>query len=176
MLPIHTDRLTLRNMTLADAEDLRRIAVHPDVGPMLFRFPPDWSLDAAGAFIQATTFTAHPPFRLGVYLCDQFIGSVGTGDETPTHVIYFIDPAFHGHGYGREAMAGLIRFMFEVLGHAELGADAFNDNPASLHVLRRLGFADAGQDMGYSAARPNLAPMTLFRMTRAAWQDLSQQT
>ena len=174
MLPIQTDRLTLKNMTEADAADLHRIVVHPDVGPMLFRFPPDWTVAEATAFIDETPFQGRAPFRLGVYLEDRLIGTVGTGDEIPTHVIYFIDPAYHGQGYGREAMAGLIRFMFKVLGHTELGADAFNDNPASLHVLRRLGFAEVGQDMGYSAARPNLAPMTLFRMTRAAWQDLSQ--
>ena len=111
-LPMRTKRLALRNMTQADAEDLHRIAVHPDVGPMLFRFPPDWPLDAARAFIGETQFSGSAPFRLGVYLEDQFIGSVGTGNETPAHVIYFIDPAFHGQGYGREAMAGLIRFMF----------------------------------------------------------------
>ena len=167
---IETPRLTLRPMTLQDAPDLLRIVTRAEVGRMLFRFRPDWTLPAAQAFIAQTRYVAAQPFRLGIYRDDQLIGSVGVSAGAEPDVYYFLDPQAQGQGFAREAMTAFCADLFARLKVPALKADVFHDNPASDHILRRIGFAPCGIGLGTSAARVEPAPITLYRLTRHAFE------
>ncbi len=174
---VRTKRLVLRNMVAADAEALCRIVTHPEVGPMLLRFPPDWTPGAAREFIHETRFRDMLPFRLGVAWADapaRLIGSVGVhvGDEPD--IFYFIGPADAGRGAGREAMVGFLSFLFARFQPVALRADVFDDNPASKKILSALGFEPAGRGMGRSAARLEPAPISLYRLSKARFESLSR--
>lgn len=45
-------------------------------------------------------------------------------------------------------------------------ADGFADNPASAHVLKKLGFAELQGSMGHSVARGDSAPLLVFQLLR----------
>ena len=168
-LSLRTSRLTLRNMTAADAPALRNMVTVPEVGRMLFMFPPDWTVAQAERFIADTRFRGTWPFRLGIYAGDRLVGSVGVGEGAEPAIFYFLAPEAHGHGYGQEALAALLRFLFDGLDRHTIHASVFHDNPGSAHILRRLGFRETGTDSYHSAARLEPEPITLYRLTRDAF-------
>ena len=164
-LPLRTRRLTLDAMTEDHAAALRNIVTTPSVGRMLMRFPSDWSLDAARAFIHDTRFRGAPPFRLGVFLDNRLVGSVGVGPGTTPEIYYFLAPDTQGRGLAREALTAFFAFLFDTLGFKALQAEVFHVNPASAHILQTLGFVQTGTGQAQSAARLEPAPISLYRLT-----------
>lgn len=166
-LPLCDARLQLRQMTRADAADLCRIVTQPQVGRMLFLFPPDWTEAAAGDFIDRWRFAGALPFRLAVAdPSGRFLGSVGAFSGAEPEVFYFLDPATTGRGLGSEAMAAFVALMFAHFPVPALRADVFDDNPASMRVLEKLDFHAIGTGMGRSAARLEPAPVVHYRLER----------
>ena len=102
------------------------------------------------------------------------VGFVGLGGD-PVSCAYAIDPDHAGNGYATEALAGLMAHAFDVLDVAEITADHFADNPASGHVMRKIGFVKTGEGMGESLARPDPAPNVTYRLTRAAFRGATRQ-
>lgn len=175
-LPIVSGRLTLRQMRAADAPALCRIVTRPEVGRMLFAFPPDWSEDGARAFIADWQYRPGcTRFRLAIEAGDGTLaGTVGAWAEgaatrTP-QVFYFLDPAHAGQGFATEAMAAFASALFTRFDIDALGADVFADNPRSARVLAKLGFGATGLDTGTSAARVEPAPIVLYRLSRNNWK------
>lgn len=175
-LTLRTPRLTLRQMGRDDAPALRQIVTQPDVGRMLFLFPPGWTIDAAEAFIDDWQFRGEPRLRLAI--CDdqgQFLGSVGAAlINDRIELFYFLDPAAAGHGYATEAMRGFIGFLFDRFDQDALYADVFTDNPGSEHVLCKLGFDRTGAGMGVSAARLEPFPVSHYRLTQHQFRAAEQ--
>jgi RimJ/RimL family protein N-acetyltransferase len=175
-LPIVTARLTLRQMRAADAPVLRRIVTQPEVGRMLFAFPPDWSDDGARAFVADWQYRPGcTRFRLAVELGDgAFAGTVGAWAEGAAarspQVFYFLDPAHAGRGLATDAMRAFAGALFSGFEIDALGADVFADNPRSARVLAKLGFGATGLDTGTSAARVEPAPIVLYRLSRNNWK------
>ena len=62
---------------------------------------------------------------------------------------YFIDPAHQRRGYAREAVAHAMAQS----GLAQIEAEVWEDNPASLALLHSLGFAETGRREQLSKAR-----------------------
>jgi RimJ/RimL family protein N-acetyltransferase len=76
---------------------------------------------------------------------------------------YWIARAHWGQGYATEAGAAVIAIA-AALGHRELVASHFLDNPASGKVLRKLGFEPTGRVVQrYSCGRGCEAPTMLYR-------------
>ncbi|MFC7704939.1 GNAT family N-acetyltransferase [Plastorhodobacter daqingensis] len=167
---IATDRLLLRPMVADDAGDLRRIVTRPEVGRMLFVFPPDWTLAAAGAFIEATAFHGAPPFRLAITRAGRFIGSIGVGAGDEPSIFYFLDPVEAGQRLGAEAVHGFVDALFRHYPMPALGAEVFQDNPASARLLERIGFRKTGAATHSSAARVEPAAIWLYRLTRKEYK------
>jgi RimJ/RimL family protein N-acetyltransferase len=175
-LPLRTARLTLRQLRGADAPALRRIVTVPDVGRMLFAFPPDWSEAGARAFVAEWQYwPGCARFRLAIEDGGgALIGTVGMWAEGAAardpQVFYFLDPAHAGRGLATEAMAAFIAALFTGFDIDTLGADVFADNPRSARVLAKLGFGATGLDSGTSAARLEPAPIVLYRLSRSNWK------
>ena len=148
---IQTPRLTLREMDAADAGDLQRIVTLPDVGRMLFLFPPDWTVADAAAFIPKVRFGNTANGRLAI--CDnagRFVGSVGLAERNnATEIFYFLDPATAGQGYGTEAVGAFLDWAFARYGPRDITAYVFQDNLASARLLEKLGFRYIGRCDGH---------------------------
>jgi RimJ/RimL family protein N-acetyltransferase len=81
------------------------------------------------------------------------MGGVSIRPEADYEFGYWLYRSFWGRGYATEAAARLVRHAFEDLGQASVHAGWFHDNPASGHVLAKLGARHNGSKMLDSLAR-----------------------
>lgn len=167
VITIKTPHLILRELRASDAAELCRIVTIPQVGRMLFLFPPDWTVEAARVFIGKVGFGGTPNGRLAVTDADgRFIGSVGVATrDSATEVFYFLAPEVAGQGYATEAMGAFLGWLTDRFGPREITAYVFQDNPASARVLEKLGFQCVGEAMGTSAARLEPFPDWVYRLS-----------
>jgi len=182
-LVLYTPRLELRVPGLEQLAELAQLAaggVHdPAVQPFVAEWtdaPPDrvaasvlqwqwgswagwrpekWSLNfvaiADGRVVgtqgvEATSFAA--------------LREVGTGS--------WLGRAEHGRGLGTEMRAAVLELAFTGLGARYATSEAFEDNPASYGVSRKLGYADDGISRHVIRGAPLVSRR--LRLDRAAWE------
>jgi RimJ/RimL family protein N-acetyltransferase len=75
---------------------------------------------------------------------------------------------YQGQGIGTQMRAAVLHLAFEGLGAQQAVSEAFDDNPASLGVSRKLGYRDDGVAWYGVRGRPVLSHR--LRLTRADWQ------
>ena len=74
----------------------------------------------------------------------------------------------HGQGIGTEMRAAVLYLAFAGLGAEHAVSSAFIDNPASLWVSRKLGYANDGIERQVSRGQP--AVIQRLRLDRDTWQ------
>jgi aminoglycoside 6'-N-acetyltransferase len=72
----------------------------------------------------------------------------------------YIDPAFHGRGYGTEAIGLLVTYLIDVVGHHRLVIDPAADNLAAIRCYSRSGSKLLGA-CGVTSAPPMESGMTV---------------
>jgi RimJ/RimL family protein N-acetyltransferase len=83
-----------------------------------------------------------------------FLGGCGLrARENGFEFGYWLGKPFWGAGYATEAAHRLVTFAFETLALESVHAGWFADNPASGHVLAKLGARHNGSSLRYCAAR-----------------------
>ena len=83
-----------------------------------------------------------------------FLGGIGLHLEPAGYEFgYWLGKPFWGLGYASEAARGLVQFAFDRLDAPSVWAGWFHDNPASGHVLAKLGARHNGSKMRDCAAR-----------------------
>lgn len=88
------------------------------------------------------------------------VRSVGTGS--------WLGRAYQGQGIGTEMRAAMLHLAFAGLGAVEATSGAFDDNPASLAVSRKLGYEKVGERR--VARRGEPARVIGLRLTRDRWE------
>lgn len=76
--------------------------------------------------------------------------------------------AHHGRGIGTEMRRAVLHLAFAGLGADFAETSAWEDNPASLAVTRKLGYRPAGDTIELRKDAPTT--MVRFRMARATWE------
>lgn len=128
-----------------------------------------WPEEQVRAFIADAVFEGKPGFRLGIALPDgTLIGTIGL--SAACEVYYFLAPAYWRKGYGSEALQVFVAACFARFDLDEISAKVFTDNPISGQMLVSLGFAQTGDGMHTSGARVEPAPISLYRLTRSAFE------
>jgi len=150
--PLHTERLTLRSVTVADAEAVWRYRRLASVA--------EWLTGSAGDLDRFRASFADPD-RLGTTIVIEeghaadapVIGDLmlRRGDawaqtevadrarRVEAELGWVLNPAFTGHGYATEAVRELLRHCFEDLGLHRVTANCFLENDASWRLMERLG-------------------------------------
>ena len=148
---LSTDRLTLRPMRVADAEDMFDYARREDVTTYLL-----WSPHPAKSYTEDYLRYLQGRYALGEFYdwavvekeSGKMIGTCGfTRFDFPhdsAEIGYVLNPDYHGLGYGTEAASRVIRFGFEVLNLHRIEARFMQGNEASLHVMEKLGMQFEG--------------------------------
>ena len=77
---------------------------------------------------------------------DVFIGMCGVHPSQDWEIGYWLGKPFWGSGYATEAARRRSRAPSRTLKAETLKAGWFHDNPASGHVLAKLGFRPAGEE------------------------------
>lgn len=77
----------------------------------------------------------------------QRIGTVHVSDADwrRPELGYWIAPEVHGQGYGQEAVALVVDYVFRTYAHPAVGAVAYDFNDASRGLLESLGFSEEGR-------------------------------
>ncbi|MEH6714675.1 GNAT family N-acetyltransferase [Parasphingorhabdus flavimaris] len=103
----------------------------------------------------------------------QLVGSIGFGDlgAGELEIGYWIARGHWGRGYATEAGRAAIEIA-RAVGHRDMLAEHFVDNPGSGKVLRKLGFRPTGQIAPrYSKGRGEKVDAVQFRLQLAADDD-----
>lgn len=146
---LETERLILRPVTLADAEDMFEYASDPD--NVRWSFMPNQSLDETKNII-ASIYLASPLGRWGIELKEtgQFIGTLDMHNLVETvgraEFGYTLNKAFWNKGYMTEAAQAFVKLFFEEFGMNCLVARHDKNNPASGRVMQKIGMRFSHQE------------------------------
>lgn len=152
-LPFETPRLILRAFRPEDAAAFSAYRSEPEVARFQGWSAP-YSLEQAQEFVtemmQAVPGTPGQWYQIAMEekASGQVIGDVAFHIEanSPQQAILGITlaGAAQGKGYATEAMQRLLQFLFEDLELHRVSAYIDVDNPASYHLVERLGFRREG--------------------------------
>src|SRR6266702_6915684 len=118
--------------------------------------PSDWTLELAVV-------------RDGAVVGSQGVGGHDFAVLREVHTGSWLGRRYQGQGIGTRMRAAVLHLAFEGLGARWAMSAAFEDNPASLGVSRKLGYQDDGIEWHVVRGRPALARR--LRLDRAAWQS-----
>lgn len=167
-----TDRLTLRPLETTDAKDFARLANNFAICRMTGSFPypfPERSVEGKVQIFCAQAATGYS-YHWAIIWQGQFIGVVGLfGQADSREIGYWLGEPFWGQGLMKDALAGLMDHLVRLDPKLRIVAGVFTDNPASAHLLKRLGFKqDINLSEGYSLARDQKHDLWKFRFDAAS--------
>lgn len=146
-----SERLLLRPIWPEDWQALLAGIADEGVVRNLARAPWPYREQDARDFAAQPDEPLHPRFLITRAADAQAVGCIGFGpmgeaanDAGALELRYWIARPHWGQGYATEAGAAVLQIA-AILGHHELVASHFLDNPASGRVLRKLGFEPTGR-------------------------------
>lgn len=160
-----TPRLTLRPGWLEDAPALAQAIGHEAVIRRLARAPWPYAQGDAETFLSLPRGATEPRFviieRSGGH---RMIGGIGLhrADNGDHELGYWLTPDAWGRGYATEAGRALLDIARHALPITRVAAYHHADNPASGHVLRKLGFVETGRSTRYALARGGMVESVDF--------------
>jgi RimJ/RimL family protein N-acetyltransferase len=161
---LETERLTLRQPTLADVKAIAHLANDRRIAENTRRLPHPYSQDHAVEFVRATaedrcetvflTENNHAP-----------IGMVGIDRRDPEapELGYWLGVDYWGQGFGTEAARAVIDFFFEEFESEHLISGARVANPSSRNILEKCGFQWSGVELHRFEALGSSTPVDRFR-------------
>lgn len=165
---LRTTSLTLRDWRLTDAPRVLELLQNQNVTRMLASAPHPYTKADADVFLQRfMPGNLDEALNWAVELGGEVIGGIGAWpiDKTPD-LAWWLDEAYWRKGIMFEALNEVLRYFLLEREMPALQADAFDDNPGSLGLMRKLGFQQIGTGTGKSRARPDGDyPITYFRIT-----------
>jgi len=164
MSVLESERLILRPLRPSDVAAMTVWLGDYDVARMLSRVPYPYNEADAESFIALALPHRFVIQRKGDGL---FMGMIGLHTEDDFEFGYWLGKPFWGRGYATEAGSRLGHFAFAELGRETLHAGWFYDNPASGHVLAKLGGRHNGSGMRECRARGNKVLCHEMLLTRA---------
>jgi RimJ/RimL family protein N-acetyltransferase len=138
---------------------------------MLARVPFPYSRADAEDFL-AWSRKSRNDVNLVVTKNGKAIGCAGVNDISATCEFgYWLGQSQWRQGLATEASRALLAFCFGEIGMETIRAGAFIDNPASLRVQEKLGFARTGVSMRRSLARGCEVEHIDTVLTRARFEE-----
>ncbi|MBU6497409.1 MAG: 8-oxo-dGTP diphosphatase MutT [Rhodospirillales bacterium] len=173
--PLATERLTLRPYRAEDAAMMHRLINEWEVCRNLASVPFTYPRSLADEWIAST----HAEFAGGraIHLAitghegemETIVGGIGLHldpDHRTARLGYWVGRRFWGHGVASEAGTRLARWALANLDLDRLEATVAADNPASIAVLRRIGFRHVGEGTQTFLARGGDHRILRFEATR----------
>jgi RimJ/RimL family protein N-acetyltransferase len=137
-----------------------------DVSKMTSRIPHPYGEADAEAFL-AGGKGSNLSFVIQRKTDNLFMGMIGLHPADDYEFGYWLGKPFWGVGYATEAAARVVLFAFAELGRDYAHAGWFYDNPASGHVLAKLGARHNGSRMRDCRARGRKVLCHEMLLTRA---------
>ena len=158
-----TPRLLLRPAWPEDATALTQAIGHEAIARMTARVPYPYAQADAERWLAQPCGATEPRFLMTALDrggAPELIGGIAIiAGDTGHELGYWLTPSAWGRGYATEAGRAVIAMGRHALPITRLNAWHFAANPASGHVLTKLGFRPTGQRMARaSAGRDTLSP------------------
>ena len=135
-----TPRLVLKPMAEEDCSQAVAILRHDKVKATYML--PDLTEEAAGKLFRRLMELSNGEdhYVRGIYLNDTLIGWLNDTEieNGEMELGWALHPDFHNQGYATEAVKAAIHSLFRA-GYRRINAGAFDDNPASLRVMQKVG-------------------------------------
>ncbi|HEY9355587.1 MAG TPA: GNAT family N-acetyltransferase [Arthrobacter sp.] len=160
--PLVTERLTLRPAEIRDAAAIHRFRGDPAATRYLSHGPltVEANLERLEEVVALRAASTCQWFNYGwaitLRTSGEVVGDARTWNSTVLETAgvlspgkhpfqhaalgYVLHPDHHHHGYGREAAAALVNWLFAERGISTVVARAYEPNTASIKLLRSLGF------------------------------------
>ncbi len=173
--PLTTERLILRPLRADDAESLHRLINDWDVSRTLAVVPFPYPRALADDWIASTAreLESGSAYHLAITGQDGadelLVGVVGLRLDLRARrgrLGYWVGRRFWGHGVATEAAGRLARWALANLDLDRLEANVATDNPASVAVLRHIGFRETGRGTEKFVSRGGEHPVLRFEATR----------
>jgi RimJ/RimL family protein N-acetyltransferase len=87
---------------------------------------------------------------------------------------YCLDEPAWGHGYGTEAVRGVLQWAFDTLDLNRVQAEADTRNAASARVLEKLGFMREGMLREDCVVNGEVSDSWVFGLLRRDWQQAAR--
>ncbi len=160
-----TERLLLRPSWPEDSQAVYNAVADEAIIRNLSLAPWPYTPRDASAFAAVEHPTHYPNFLLWQRTdgAPRLIGSCGIGNrQGAAELGYWIARPYWGLGYASEAARAVVA-VAKAIGHKVLVSGHFTDNPASGHVLRKVGFRSTGcTEMRHSRGRGFAVPCALY--------------
>lgn len=149
-LLLHTERLTIRNLRPPDLEDFHRYRSNEDVCRYqgFGVFSPEQAADFIAQQSGKSFGTIGEWVQYGLELKSsrQLIGdcAIRLMEDGQAEIGITVSHLEQKRGYAKEAMLGLMKFLFEVQQVHRIVETADAENKASIKLLRSVGFRQEG--------------------------------
>ena len=171
------ERVTLRTVEEEDVPFIQRASANPGIryplgSPLRSREQiEDRDREATDRFLVCLDDDAGPGQpdegavrRVGVV-------SVEDADWKRPELGYWLVSEVHGEGYGTEAVALVVEFVFRSYETPAIGAGAFASNDASQGLLESLGFTREGRRRKYMFVDGKHRDMVQYGLLREEWRE-----
>lgn len=153
---IETERLVLRPVTLADADDL--FAYSSNAENVYYVLYDQYSSIDDAYFSIANFFMQSPLGKYGIELKEtgQLIGTIDIRiepDKRAAEIGYILNRRFHRQGLMTEAAKALLKLGFEVLELEKMYAVCDSRNEASAGVMKKMGMTKEAERKHHSLSK-----------------------
>jgi RimJ/RimL family protein N-acetyltransferase len=169
---LETDRLVLRQPTLADVKAIARVVGDKRVSVNLRRVPHPYTTDDAISFVSTIAATIDTVFLVEHDRTVVGLAGVSWENENAPELGYCFGVEHWGKGYATEAARAVIDYAFEEFAIDQLLAGARVLNPASRHVLEKCGFQWTRVELHRFLALGSSTPVDCFKLERAVWSSI----
>lgn len=189
---IRTGRLTLRRVRMEDAPDIAAALGNHRVARMLARVPQPFHLEDATDWLGAIEASPRQSWLFAITLggfraLNAGAASAGASDrlvgvieidwrdgvaEQGWHIGYWLDEPHWGEGIMTEALNAVVARFFSVMLGATIHSGVFADNPASLKVQEKLGFAVTGVEDVYAQSRAEQVRLITTELTFGGYMPM----
>ena len=176
-LPLETEHLHLRPLTLDDANFVFQHFSDPAVTHYLLDEPPLTDYEQAKALIEFYLEPEHESYnRWGIVLkaASRLIGTCGfrrwDRRNFRAEIGYDLGQAYWGQGIMTEALRAAIRFGFEQMELNRIEAVIYVENSRSIRLLQRLGFRQEGLLRNYHYLNSQFYDHWLFSLLKREWR------
>jgi RimJ/RimL family protein N-acetyltransferase len=169
---LETERLTLRQPTLADVKAIARLANDRRIAENTRRLPHPYLQDHAVDFVRTMADQGDNAFLIENNFVPIGMVGISWSEREAPEIGYWLGVEHWGQGFGTEAARATIDYFFDTFDLDQLHAGARVTNPTSRNVLEKCGFQWSGVELHRFVALGSSTPVDRFRLSRGVWSSL----
>lgn len=170
---LETARLRLRPYTETDIPELLPLIGTREVAATTLRIAHPYTEQDARAFFESARESDKLWLAITLRSDGHQIGGIGLRvEEQHKHAElgYWLGVNFWGRGYATEAAREIVRYGFQILGLHRIFASHFKHNPASGHILRKIGMQYEGCQREHLRKWDQFVDSELYGIIRREWE------